>query len=150
MAKLNLVVGFTRLSEQRYDFTPLGAAGRTMPDRPTRVKLFHLRSKAGRIKIIFLATSKKVKKFTRSFHISKWQHYRRLGKIRRWMRCFYSTKFGSSRKQRPQLKGQLRQILLRISLLILAHVDFVMKRRLKKRCPCVNDRSTSNFLNLSN
>ena len=64
MAKLNLVVGFTRLSEQRCVFTPLAAAGRTMPDRPTRVKLFHLRSKAGRIKIIFLATSRKVKRFT--------------------------------------------------------------------------------------
>ena len=32
MAKLNLVVGFTRLSEQRCVFTPLGAAGTTMPD----------------------------------------------------------------------------------------------------------------------
>ena len=41
--------------------------------------------------------------FTRLFHISKWQHYRRLGKIRRWMHCFCSTKFGSSRKQRPWL-----------------------------------------------
>ena len=38
--------------------------------------------------------------FTRLFHISKWQCYRRLGRIRKWMHCFYSTKFGSSRKQR--------------------------------------------------
>ena len=36
--------------------------------------------------------------FTRLFHISKWQHYRRLGRIRRWMHYFYSTKFGSSEK----------------------------------------------------
>ena len=28
------------------------------------------------------------KMFTRLFHISKWQHYWRLGKIRRWMHCF--------------------------------------------------------------
>ena len=43
------------------------------------------------------------KRFARLFHISKWQHYRRLGRIRKWMHCFYSTKFGSSRKQRPWL-----------------------------------------------
>ena len=39
--------------------------------------------------------------FTRLFHISKWQHNRRLGRIRRWKHCSYSTKFGSSREQRP-------------------------------------------------
>ena len=41
--------------------------------------------------------------FTRLFHISKWQHNRRLGRIRRWKHCSYSTKFGSSREQRPWL-----------------------------------------------
>ena len=34
--------------------------------------------------------------FTRLFHISKWQHYRRLGRIWRWMHSFCSTKFGTS------------------------------------------------------
>ena len=30
--------------------------------------------------------------------------YLQLGRIRRWMHCFCSTKFGSSRKQRPWLR----------------------------------------------
>ena len=39
--------------------------------------------------------------FKRLFYISKWQHYRRLGRIRRWMHFFCSTKFVRRRRQRP-------------------------------------------------
>ena len=49
----------------------------------------------------FPSQSEKI--FTRLFHISKWQHSKRLGRIRRWKHCSYSAKFGSSREQRPWL-----------------------------------------------